>query len=329
MSTHDVKIVKLGEILEHPNADALEKTMIGNWQVIIKKGQFKEGDRAVYIEPDYVIPTDVKYFSFLAIEGKDRRRLKAIRLRGEISYGLLIPVPDKLTDKKVGDNVIDELNITRYEPPAPPAAGADVLPKENWPFQAPKFDVENINKFDKTIKPDEEVVATEKIHGANSRFTFDDKDQLFKAASRTSWLKEGDHIWSRAAQSCPQIEEFCKNNPGYILYGEVYGPVQSLRYGQTNVKFIAFALLNETRKWVNYDEFIELMKKFNVPVVAELYRGPFKDLDFSIAEEDSVLAKPEKQVMEGIVITPVIERTAPEIGRVTVKHISNRYWLKK
>jgi hypothetical protein len=40
-SNHQANVVRIGEILPHPNADKLELTMVGGYQVVIGKGNFK------------------------------------------------------------------------------------------------------------------------------------------------------------------------------------------------------------------------------------------------------------------------------------------------
>ena len=82
MSTHSVNIIEIGEVLPHDNAERLEIVPVGGWRAVVKKGQFTRGDRAVYIEPDYTVPTTHPDFAFLAREGRDRHRFKAVRLRG-------------------------------------------------------------------------------------------------------------------------------------------------------------------------------------------------------------------------------------------------------
>ena len=94
MSTHSVTVIEIKEVRPHDNAERLEIVPIGGWQAVVKKGQFKLGDRAIYIQPDYTVPTARPEFAFLAKEGRSRHRLKAIRLRGVLSYGLLISVPE-------------------------------------------------------------------------------------------------------------------------------------------------------------------------------------------------------------------------------------------
>jgi RNA ligase (TIGR02306 family) len=108
MSTHSVNIVEIAEVLPHANAERLEIIPVGGWQAVVRKGQFAVGDRAVYIEPDYTVPTARPEFAFLAKEGRDRHRLKAVRLRGALSFGLLIPVPDELNGVLPGDDVMAE-----------------------------------------------------------------------------------------------------------------------------------------------------------------------------------------------------------------------------
>ena len=88
-STHDVVVVKLGPPEVHPNADRLEIHRIFDaYRCVSQKGLYKEGDLVAYIPPDNVVP-DTEDFAWL--EGK--RRIKAKKLRGVISYGLLHPAP--------------------------------------------------------------------------------------------------------------------------------------------------------------------------------------------------------------------------------------------
>ena len=90
MSTHSVTIIAITAVLPHGNAERLEIVPIGGWQAVVKKGEFKVGDPTIYIEPDYTVPTARPEFAFLAKAGRERHRLKAVRLRGILSYGLLI-----------------------------------------------------------------------------------------------------------------------------------------------------------------------------------------------------------------------------------------------
>lgn len=324
MSTHSVNIIEITSILPHENADRLEIIPVNGWQAVVGKGQFKLGDRAVYIEPDYTVPTNRPEFAFLAKEGKERHRLKAIRLRGVLSYGLLIPLPVALGDRAVGDDVMADLSVERYEPPIE-FGPRDELPHNEWPqVHAPKFDIESLQKFPGILQPGEPVIVTEKIHGANARYVF--VDGVFYMGSRTRWLKpDAMHEWRRAADSEPRIRSWCGGHPGVVLYGEVFGAVQSLKYGSSSaVRFAAFAA-SERGEWWDTER---LHADPSLPVVPVIYEGPWDpSLVLPLAELDSsVQGVGSGHMREGIVIVPKRERRCGEIGRVALKHISNRYW---
>lgn len=330
MSEHSVNIIEITEVRPHENAERLEIVPIGGWQAVVRKGEFKPGDRAVYVEPDYTVPTSAEPFKFLAKEGKERHRLKAVRLRGTLSYGLLIPVPPMLTDRELGANVMADLGVERYEPPikAMTLQASDALPEAEWPkLFAPKFDIENIQKWPDILQPNEPVIITEKLDGGNCRAVW--HNDQFYIGSRTQWLKnEGEHMWKRALDATPQVEAWCREHPHVILFGEVYGWVQSLRYGAKTreVKFAAFSALDHG-KWVNQPDLYESLHKANVPTATMLMSGGFDITQIKqLVEGDSRHSAEEGHMMEGVVITPAVERHHPEIGRVAFKLISNRFW---
>lgn len=330
MSTHTVNIIEIERVLPHPNADRLEIVPVGGWQAVVKKGDFAAGGRAIYIEPDYNVPTDRPEFAFLARPGKDKHRLKAVRLRGELSYGLLIPVPSDIGNKPVGANVMGDLGIVRWEPEIK-LTMADELPQDQWPATfAPKFDIESYEKFPHVIEDGEPVVVTEKVHGANARYTF--VDGVFHQGSRNRWLvPDGGHIWARAAADNPAIRTWCEANPGAVLYGEVYGNVQSLTYGLGKgvVRFIAFAA-SAKGQWIDQPFLFAELQFAGVPHCPVLWSGPFNHDEIKkIAEADSQVAGVPGHMMEGVVVVPAKERFHASVGRVAVKHISNRYWTSE
>lgn len=324
MSTHSVNVIEVAEVRPHDNAERLEIVPVGGWQAVVKKGQFQPGDRAIYIQPDYTVPTARPEFAFLARDGKGRHRLKAVRLRGVLSFGLLIPVPDDLATRNVGDDVMPDLGIERYEPPVV-MAGADELPADQCPTTyASKFDVEALANFPGVISDGEDVLVTEKIHGANARYLVE--GSVFFMGSRTRWLKpDVAHHWKRAADADPRIEAWCRAHPGVVLYGEVYGAVQSLKYGLKpgHVGFAAFAA-SDRGEWIDT---LTLLDDDSLPTAPLVYRGPFSDVVLSLAEDDSSVPGADAGHMrEGLVIVPERERRDEKIGRVALKHISSRYW---
>jgi len=149
--THEVNVVRVGPILPHPNAERLQLTMVGGYQVVIGKDQFKEGDLAVYIQPDSVVP-QTEPFRFIwndhiGIDGKvpeKRRRITVKRLRKEYSEGLLMPAKDVIPELvkqdspllTEGTNVADVIGVTRYVPEfdvESSYASTAAAPKQKYP----------------------------------------------------------------------------------------------------------------------------------------------------------------------------------------------------
>lgn len=354
MSVHAVKVVQIEEVRPHANADRLELVTIGGWQAVIRKGDFKTGDLAIYIEPDYMVPTDRPEFAFLAKEGRTQHRLKAIRLRGEMSYGLLIHLPEGCDDAKPGDDVMEMLGITRYVPKTKGMAYPNNVTRSHdksfWPtIPTPVFGLDNIKNYAGLLSDGDLVVMTEKIHGANARYLF--SGGKFHIGSRTRWTRHElpketflqrlvrivmrrekpqieESVWKKAAERYPQIREWCMAHPDTILIGEVFGITQSLHYGQPDdVDFAAFAA-QKGEKFINTLDLFDNLKPWNIPTVPVLYAGPFS-LSYAekLAEQDSTVPGAEKGHMrEGVVITPIEERRDPRCGRVSLKMISNRYW---
>lgn len=313
--TCDVVEVKLES---HPNADSLSLVFIGDFQCAVRTADWNDGDLAVYIPPDSVVPK-TKEFEFL---GK-HNRIKARKLRGEWSMGLLIPAP---LDVNIGDDCMEKLGIVHYEPQIHgnfKTGGDNVVSPEGF---FPTYDVLNFRKYSSRFVEGEEVIVTEKIHGANARFTCVD-DVMF-CGSRKFWKKEDpNNLWWKALAQNTALEAWLRHHPGLTVYGEVFGPVQSLKYGASNgqILFAAFDILRGNQ-WLDFDEAHQIGAPLTwVPLV---YRGPFnKEQILSFAEGDSSWPSANHH-LEGVVVKPIHERTDRKIGRVQLKVVGNRYLSK-
>lgn len=152
-ANHRVDVVRVGPILPHPNADKLELTMVGGYQVVTGKGNFREGDLAIYIPPDSVVP-QTQPFQFIwqdhvGIDGtvpEKRRRITVKRLRKEYSEGLLMPIYDfcdtagpqrsSALDWREGEDVAGVLGVTHYVPEFDrevTTAAVAAMPKRRYP----------------------------------------------------------------------------------------------------------------------------------------------------------------------------------------------------
>ena len=103
-------IRKIDAIDPIPGADAIECASVGGWKVVVKKGEFHPGDLAAYFEIDSWIPTAVAPFLSKGKEprvynGVQGERLRTIKLRGQISQGLLLPL-DKFVEEGLKSGLV-------------------------------------------------------------------------------------------------------------------------------------------------------------------------------------------------------------------------------
>ena len=98
-STHRVNVVKIEEILPHPNADTLGIVYIGGYQCVVKKDAYKVGDLALYIQPDTIVPA-IPQFSFLweGTEPTERKR----RINELLEYVELTEYADRMINTLSG-----------------------------------------------------------------------------------------------------------------------------------------------------------------------------------------------------------------------------------
>ena len=168
MKNEDVRKLVSFKIVEKiksiENADAIELVCFGGWQVVVKKDEFKVGDKVIYFEIDSFLPKGIKQFAFL-VEKSSKKALdtkgnevvghvlKTIRLRGAISQGLVLSPKDfdkeLNTQKDLEDYFYDELGVFKYEKPLP----LDTTIIGNYPNFTPKTDSERVqNLSDEIIK---------------------------------------------------------------------------------------------------------------------------------------------------------------------------------
>jgi RNA ligase (TIGR02306 family) len=320
MSTHRVEVVRLGPIEKHPNADTLGIAKIWGYTAIVRLGEWSEGDLVAYVEPDYVVP-DTEPFAFLG----GHRRIRAKRLRGVWSQGLVIRAPESATE---GDDVMEALGIERYVPPVrydrsgiPRAGYAHAETPHESLAGMPKYDLENLRRYPDVFEPGEMVHVSEKIHGANARFAW--RDGRMWIGSRTHWRKPDEPSWwSLALEAHGWIEDWCREHDDSVLFGEVFG-VQDLRYGipPNEVRFLAFDVMRSDFTFATPEELASMLdQRFRVPTW-------FAEYDLAQLEEasrrDSLVCP--GQVGEGIVVKPLVERFHRNVGRVALKLVSDRY----
>jgi hypothetical protein len=189
----------------------------------------------------------------------------------------------------------------------------------------PIFDVDALKHYKNAFDPEEIVELTEKIHGSNARFVF--RDEHMYAGSRTQWKAENANcIWRSVLKSQPWIEEWCRANPGYGLYGEIT-PTQGekFEYGSKEPQLFAFDIRTPEGTWTSREEHpIPMDSNHWVPV---LWIGLFKDIPWELADGKTTVPG-AKGIREGFVIRPVKERHVRGLGRLILKVVSNSFLEK-
>jgi len=335
MSTFACPVVKLDKIGKHPNADTLDITTVEGCPVIFRSGDFKEGDLAIYIPVDAVVPETVPGTEWLGV-GK-HRRVKAKKLRGIFSMGLLLPldktIPEVSNGFWPGNDVAPHLGITKYEEPEPLYMQTEAAPHPRTPSYPPVYDMESFRKYHNLFQMGEEVVVTEKIHGTNARFVY--WEDAMHCGSHKGWKRMDERsLWWKVAMDNDLVEKL-RHDPGMIVYGEIYGQVQDLKYGAkiNELFFRAFDVYHSgvgglPAGWFDYLPFTVWCDHMEIPRVPVLYQGPYTGFEAlaPLAEGKSTLAD---HIREGFVIKPVEETWNGETGRTIAKLVSESYLLRK
>lgn len=172
-------------IAPHPNADLLELAGVGDYRSVVAKGSHRTGDLGAYIPEGAVLPAAV--IERLGLTGKlagpAQDRVKAVRLRQELSQGIVFPLEragagwalrdpanGALHPVRDGDDVTALLGITKYVPDIPECLLGEVYHLGSE--LTVSFDIENIKMYPQVFHDGEPVVITEKLHGTFAMFGY-------------------------------------------------------------------------------------------------------------------------------------------------------------
>lgn len=325
MSEWHVRVVRLGKIGRHPNADTLGITSVEGTPVIVKDGFYKPGDLAVYVPIDSLMPSTEDN---LAMFGK-KLRVKAKKIRGIYSQGYLMPCGPELPQTE-GTVVHELVGITKWEPPLEVEMDSrgrcEAAPRH---FLFPAYtDIEGLRKWQNVLLPGEQVVITEKLHGANARFCHDG-ERLWVGSRKQIKAEDESTWWWRVVKNQNLAEKFSAF-PLTVFYGEVFGKgVQDLSYG-TDITFRVFDTLDA--KTGNYNDISttwDITQEAGLNDVPILYVGSWKGFEGHqhLAEGNSTLGGDHTR--EGFVVRPIRERyETHSIGRVILKLIGEGYNLR-
>lgn len=355
-------IQKIIDIQPIEGSDFLDVATVLGWHcVIAKKDNFKVGDLVVYFEVDSLLPM-LPEFEFLSkgsspkkmlIDNKEvtGHRIKTIRLRGQISQGLVMPlsilpkpisilfpeipaIAERYDYAKVeGYDVTEILGVYKYEPPL--AGELKGKARGTFPGFIPKTDETRLQSVPFILDryKDTPFYVAEKIDGTSA--TFFVKNGEFHACGRTiDWLDDGVNSFWQVAKEL-DLEKKMRDrgiDDRVALQGELVGPKiqkNTLNFAKPTVLFFnAYDFQNS--KYYNFGDFLILMKELGlqtVPIISDSFKLlPTVDEMVTYATRKSLI-NPNSWA-EGIVIRPGMERIDADLGRLSFKVINPEYLLK-
>lgn len=323
-----------------PGADAIETAVVGGWSVVVKKGEFSAGDLAVYLEIDSWVPHNLAPFLSKNHEPKEYNgvkgeRLRTVKLRGQISQGLLLSVgvipevtfgmPD--LPPLEGEDVTQALNIQKWEAAIPAQLAGQV--RGNFPCFIPKTDQERIQNLTDQLMDWQNTElnweVTEKLDGS-SMTVYVNNNEGGVCSRNLELVKDSTNTFWRVALELDLIERLRVEGGNLALQGELIGEgIQGNPYkikGQTFYLFDVYDIDNGCylspikRRWL-----AEKLKINHVPVVETALTTP-QSVTSILEYADGASALNPQTAREGLVFKSHL------LGGHSFKAISNAWLLK-
>jgi len=176
-------VATINEIKAIEGADNIEQVVVGGWNAITKKGEFKEGDLTVIATTDAVIPEAFSEKMGVTSYLRKGGRVRTVKLRGVYSECLIIPtkyIPGYGDRYQDGDDMMEKFGIVKYEPPVKQiqlASGRKIKWRDNQNFHI-YYKFPNLKNVAGMFTEEDMVQITRKIHGTNARYGVVKKSKL-------------------------------------------------------------------------------------------------------------------------------------------------------
>ena len=323
------KMASVQRVLEKkpiPDADKICAYRVNGWWVVDKKGAYEVGDLVVYCEVDSWIPHTLAPFltkpghyprEYLGVEGE---RLRTVKLKGQLSQGLLLPLVEDNSEE--GQDFSEILGITKWEDTR---YMANMDARGNFPDFIPKTDQERVQNLDRTLEKyfGQSFEVTVKRDGSSLTAFVNGEES--GVCSRNVNLKETeDSAFWAAANSLSLIPKILSTGRNLALQGELmsqkiqgnYEKVQGIEWNCFDIYDI------DTQEYLLPKERRELCKQLRIPHI-------------KVVEEDFVLCHNVDQLLEmaeGPGINPGVQREglvlkANTSHGISFKAVSNSYLL--
>lgn len=307
-------IETIKNLRSHPNAETLDIGEVLGWQVVVKKGIHKEGDNVVFITIDSIVPK-CSWSEFLVDKEKPDKplRVKNIKLRGEFSSGLVIPLiefPIQFTSCEEGYDLTELLGVTKYIKELPANLSGETI--GDFPSHLiSKTDEDNgLNDPDlveEVFNSCDELTISLKIDGSSSTLIFEN-GKLEQVCSRNLSKKETENstFWNAAKKL-----QFPEGWTGIIQAECAGNGIQCNQLKLNDVRLFVFQIYVDG-KYMTYDEMknfcdnvlkcdvVPLVCKLKVDSTIRIWENPLKKLQ-ELADKQKYSSGLDA---EGIVVRP-------------------------
>jgi RNA ligase (TIGR02306 family) len=328
-------VKRIKEIKPAENSDNLNLAYVDGWQVVVRKDEnYQVGDLCVYIEIDSMLP-DTEPFKFLT--GKKIHRLRTVKLRSNLSQGLIMPLSCIPEDYYMGGGELTEdqdvtelLEITKYEPPFKFEQGQA---KGDFPTHlVDKTDETRIQSSLKALEEFEGLPYYISVKCDGTSFTCLYMDDVFEVCSRGNRRKEDDScVYWKVAKKY-NLQEKLAEHKNWIVQGECCGPsIQSNKLALKDHDLFVFNIYDsEQRKFLGFWDFIKATETLGVQTVPimEVGNAFHYELNELLGKAVGTYKGTDNQ-REGIVIRTQEEGWSPTLGRRSFKVINNEFLLEQ
>ena len=313
MKLASIEIIK--NIRKHPNADSLDIGEVLGWQVVVKSGIHKEGDIIAFVTIDTIVPK-CQWSEFLVDpKNPDKQlRVKNIKLRGEYSSGIVIPLsefPSQFTETcVVGEDLTSLLGVTKYVKEIPAnLSGEDIgaFPTHIISTTDEDNGLNDPSLVSKVLEADTHITITQKLDGSSVTVVVEngvitqvcsrnlskkDTDKsLFWGCARKLNVPEG---WTGTIQG-ELVGNGIQKNPMKLIDNKIYVFQIKTDEGYMNYETMETFCKNELQC-----EIVPLIAKLEVASTIKLWQNPLQKLQ-ELADKQRY---DSGQVGEGIVVRP-------------------------
>ena len=351
MSRKLASIQKIWKIEPIDGADRLELAHVLGWQVVIKKDQFKEGNDAVYFEIDSFLPVRPE-FEFLRATSYKKTdlmgegfKLRTLKLRGQISQGLLMPISEfpELTEAiyHVGDDVTDILGVRKWEIEERVTTGGTIMGE--LPYDVPHTDETRVQENPELIQSFaglEYYISTKMdgsshsvsvdengfhVTGHNFEYKDDDTSSFYRLVKERGYKEKMELLMDRCEYQSEAIKTL-------TIQGELCAPgIQKNRLKLAKPEWYVFNVRVNGKR-------VGLTELQNVCGVLDMLTVPIEEVGYDLPSRyptvEALLERadgeyPNGGKKEGIVIRPTEPVFSPLISAsLSMKVLNNKYLLK-